>query len=303
MKVQLESCQYTSKFTALKQLMKKLIADSGATKTDWRIINENGTIEQARTIGFNPFYSEVGYFQQDIETQLYPLLDKYEVSEVFYYGAGCSSKKNQTIVSEMLKELFPNSKSFVTHDLLAAARALCGNDSGIACILGTGANSCLFDGEQIIDNVPSLAYVLGDFGSGSTMGKELLSAYFHKELPSELSIKFDERFQLNRDEMIERIYKKPMAATYLASFSKFLFDNANEPFIHQLIVGQFQKFLTNYVLPYKGAKDLKIHFTGSVAFYYNAILRNVSEDMGLTVGNIVKAPIAGLTLFHQNSNA
>jgi N-acetylglucosamine kinase-like BadF-type ATPase len=281
--------------------MKILVADSGATKTDWRIIDENSGIEQARTIGFNPFYSEIGYFQQDIETQLYPLLDKYEVSEVHYYGAGCSNDKNKAIVAEMLNELFPKSKPHVTHDLLAAARALCGHEEGIACILGTGANSCLYDGKDIIDNVPSLAYVLGDFGSGSTMGKELLSAYFHKELPPELSSKFNERFQLNRDEMIERIYKKPMAAAYLASFSKFLLDNASDPFIHDLIVGQFQKFLTHYVLPYEGARDLKIHFTGSVGFYYNSILRNVTEDMGLTVGNIVRAPIAGLTLFHQKN--
>jgi N-acetylglucosamine kinase-like BadF-type ATPase len=281
--------------------MKILVADSGATKTDWRIINDSGSIEQAKTIGFNPFYSEVGYFQQDIETQLYPLLDKYDVSEVHYYGAGCSNAKNQSIVAKMLQELFPKSNPHVTHDLLAAARALCGHEEGIACILGTGANSCHYDGQNIINNVPSLAYVLGDFGSGSTMGKELLSAYFHNELPDALSTKFIERFQLDRDEMIERIYKKPMAATYLASFSKFLFDNATDPFIHDLIVGQFQKFLTHYVLPYKCAQNLKIHFTGSVAYYYNNILRNVVQDMGLTVGNIVQAPIAGLTLYHQNT--
>lgn len=279
--------------------MKILVADSGATKTDWRIINENSTIEQARTIGFNPFYSEIGYFQQDIETQLYPLLDKYDVSAVHYYGAGCSNSKNQAIVAKMLGELFPKSEKHVTHDLLAAARALCTHEKGIACILGTGANSCLYDGKTIVDNVPSLAYVLGDFGSGSTMGKELLSAYFHKRLPQELAIKFNERFQLNRDDMIERIYKKPMAAAYLASFSKFLFDNANDPFIHSLIVEQFEKFLTYYVLPYKDARDLKIHFTGSVGYYYNSILRSVADGMGLTVGNIVRAPIAGLALFHQ----
>jgi len=281
--------------------MKILVADSGATKTDWRIINQDGAIEQAKTIGFNPFYSEIGYFQQDIETQLYPLLDKYEVAEVHYYGAGCSNQKNQAIVAAMLKELFPKTQAHVTHDLLAAARALCGHEEGIACILGTGANSCHYDGKVIINNVPSLAYVLGDFGSGSTMGKELLSAYFHKEMPEELAAKFDARFQLNRDEMIERIYKKPMAAAYLASFSKFLFDNSTHPFINDLIKSQFQKFITHYVLPYQGAKNLKIHFTGSVAFYYNSMLRSVVEDMGLTVGIIVQAPIAGLTLYHQKN--
>ena len=280
--------------------MKKLIADSGSTKTDWRIVDEDGKIEQAKTIGFNPFYSEIGYFQQDIETQLYAQLNKYDVGEVYYYGAGCSNSKNIHIVSAMLLETFPKAKVSVTHDLLAAARALCGHGPGIACILGTGSNSCLYDGQKIVHNIESLAYVLGDFGSGSTMGKELLSSYFHKELPATLRLKFEERFHLDRNEMLERIYKKPMAATYLASFSKFLFDNTQEPFIHELISNQFRKFLTHYVLPYEGARDLKINFTGSVSFYYNAILRQVASELGLTVGNICETPIAALTLYHQS---
>ncbi len=280
--------------------MKKLIADSGATKTDWRIIDEEGKIEQAKTIGYNPFYSEIGYFQQDIETQLYALFDKYDVTEIYYYGAGCSNPKNVKIVADMLAEAFPKAMINVTHDLLAAAHALCGHDAGIACILGTGSNSCLYNGKEIVHNIPSLAYVLGDFGSGSAMGKELLSAYFHNELPGDLREKFDNRFQLKREEMLERIYKKPMAATYLASFSKFLYDNAQEPYINELIRGQFRQYFKYYVIPYEGSESLKINFTGSIAFYYNAILRSVAEDFDLTIGHITETPIAGLTLYHQS---
>ncbi len=281
--------------------MKKLIADSGATKTDWRILHEDGSIGQAKTIGYNPFYSEVNYFQHDIETQLYSIIDKYEVSDVYYYGAGCSNEKNIKIVSDMLKETFPKTDTHVTHDLLAAARSLCGHEAGIACILGTGSNSCLYDGSSIVRNIPSLAYVLGDFGSGSTMGKELLSSYFHKQLPSELRTKFDNRFHLDREEMLQRIYKKPMAATYLASFSKFLYDNRDHSFIHNLIASQFKKFLSHYVVPYKGSDSLKINFTGAVAFHYNAILREVVDELALTVGIISETPIAGLTLYHQRA--
>lgn len=276
----------------------KLIADSGSTKTDWRIIDDNDNINQVKSDGINPYYVPKNQIFESIKAALraYP---KGSFKTIYFYGAGCSSEKNKTIIDTCFRELYPDARVEINHDLLAAARALCGTEQGIACILGTGANSCRYDGDSIVENVMSLGYLLGDEGSGNHIGRQLLTHYLKDELSENLRQKFDKRFNFKPQDILQNIYQNELPAKFLAGFSKFVFQNIKDPYLYQLVFDSFKTFLTLNVLRYEGHKDLPIHFTGSVAFYYSNILRQAGTDLGLNIRHIVEGPIAGLTLYHQ----
>ena len=276
-----------------------LIADSGASKTDWRIMYPDRKIEQAQTLGFNPYYQEMEQFESEVREVLLPQL-KIEINKIFYYGAGCSSEKNRKNIRGVLANFFPDAHIEVWHDLLAAARALCGKEEGIACILGTGANSCYFDGEKIADNVTSLGYVLGDEGSGSYLGKRIVADYLRKDLPEKLWDQFKKRFPFEREEILDRVYNQEMPGRFLGSFSHFIFQHLKEPYCYNLVYQGFDEFVEKNITKYARHKELKVHFTGSVAFYFSNVLRQVLTDKGLVVRNIIESPIAGLTLFHES---
>lgn len=276
-----------------------LIADSGSTKTDWRLLNSSREIEQAKTAGFNPFYQS----EEDIRTELVnELLPQLSVSPdaVFFYGAGCSDERNRALVGHALRDVFPDASVEVEHDLLAVARALCGNEPGIACILGTGSNSCLYDGRSIVMNVPSLGFMLGDEGSGGFLGKLLVTDYLNGDLPKPLAKRFMSRYNnLSKEEILENVYKKPFPNRYMASFSKFLFDHAREPYAFELVFSAFKLFLRKNVCKYPDYREYPTHFTGSVAFYFNSILRAACEEYGIVLQKVTESPIAGLLLFHS----
>lgn len=275
-----------------------LIADSGASKTDWRIIDREGKIEQAQTIGFNPYYQPIEHFDQEVREVLMPQI-KQPIDKIFYYGTGCSSDKNRKLIRNVLEIFFPQSHIEIWHDLLAAARALCGTEEGIACILGTGSNSCYYDGLKIVDNVTSLGYLLGDEGSGAYFGKRILADYVRKDLPENLWDQFKKRFPFDRDEILDRVYTQEMPSRFLGSFSHFIFQHLKEPYCYKLVYEGFEQFFEKNVMKYNRYEKLKVHFTGSVAFYFSDILRQVANDKGITVKNILESPIAGLTLYHK----
>lgn len=275
-----------------------LIADSGASKTDWRVIEGDGKISQAQTVGFNPFIQPIEQFEQEVREVLLPQLH-HDIKSIYYYGTGCSSERNRQLIRTVLERFFTDAHIEIWHDLLAGARALCGHEKGIACILGTGANSCLYDGRDITHNVTSLGYVLGDEGSGAWLGKQLVADYLRKDLPEKLWDHFKRRFPFDKEEILEKVYSQPMPSRFLGSFSKFIFQHLDEPYCYKLVYRGFDEFFEKNVRKYPGAESLKIHFTGSVAFYFSDILRQVANDKGLIVKNIVENPIAGLTLFHQ----
>jgi glucosamine kinase len=275
----------------------KLVADSGATKTDWRIIKGDGEIEQARTAGFSPYYQTTEEILTELRTHLLPNV-QHHIDEVHFYGTGCSSADKVKIVEDALRPVFPEASIFVDHDLLAAARALCGHEPGIACILGTGSNSCLYDGEKIVDQLPNLGFWLGDEGSGGYLGKKLIQDFIHKEMPQDLWLKFEKRYKVDRDILLDHLYKKPFPSRYAASFAKFLFDHRSTPYAYQLVYNAFDEFFKKSVNKYENYQSYRIHFTGSVAFYYNDILRQLASDRGVVVKNILESPIAGLTLYH-----
>ena len=275
-----------------------LVADSGSTKTDWRIIDARGKIHQAKTAGLNPYHQSSDDMAQVLNQELLPQLT-VPVEQVFFYGAGCANPTVNQTAAGALKSVFPQADLEVASDLLAAARALCGHEPGIACILGTGANSCLYDGQMIIDNVPPLGYVLGDEGSGSYIGKELLNRYLKRDMPEPLRRQFAKRYAVTTEAVLDRVYRQPQANTYLASFAKFAFHHLKHPYIMRMVYEGFRQFLEKNVRPYENDQPHKIHFTGSIAFYYSNVLRQVANDLGFSVQNIVESPIAGLTLYHR----
>jgi N-acetylglucosamine kinase-like BadF-type ATPase len=203
------------------------------------------------------------------------------------------------IIKAAFLEYFAEAEIEVGWDLLAAARALCGNEPGIACILGTGSNSCLYDGEKIIGNVANLGWILADEGSGTYIGKKFIFDYFRLNIPESLARQFHERFPWTREEVLEKAYQQEKPGAFLASFMKFIFQHLKEPYCYNLVYRGFSDFYENIIMKYENYKNLKVHFTGSVAFYFSDILRQVANDKGITVKNILEGPIAGLTLFHQ----
>lgn len=278
-------------------MIKVLIADSGFTKTDWRLIGADGKIEQARTLGINPYYQteeEILLVIQDLHSQLPDRVD-----QIYFYGTGCSSGTNRDKIARLLNRYYQDAKIDVNHDLLAAARSLCGEDKGIACIIGTGTNSCLYDGRKIISNVPSLGWAIADEGGGTYLGKTLVTDYYRKDMPEHLRVIFKERFGLNKDAFLTAIYQEPMPGRFLASFAKFINEHISDPYMYKLVYDAFTTFITKNVVKYEGYKELPVHFTGSVAYYFNNILRKVAVDQGIYIKHITEHPIAGLTLFHQ----
>jgi N-acetylglucosamine kinase-like BadF-type ATPase len=277
-----------------------LIADSGTTKTDWRVIDSEGKISQAICGGINPYYHDEPTISLEVESIVSQI--NSEVEEIYFYGAGCSSEQNKEKVKNAISQVFPKSKIIVNHDLMAAAHSLCGEESGIACILGTGANSCLYDGESILDNIPALGYIMGDEGSGAYLGKRLLSDYLRRNMPEKIEQLIDKRFGLTKENVLDSIYLQEGASKYLASFSKFIFQNIKQPYLYKLVYTSFEEFFDRNILKYKDYGNHQVHFTGSVAFYYSDILRQVANDKGVSVRNIIESPIAGLTLYHQKQS-
>jgi len=276
-----------------------LIADSGGSKTDWRIVAQDGDITQASSPGFNPYYQPVDDLKNIIKQTLFPVIPSANaVREVYFYGAGVSSEKNQITIRNAFLDFFPDAHIEIGWDLLAAARALCGNEPGIACIMGTGSNSCLYDGKNITDNVANLGWILADEGSGANIGRKFLVDYLRKKMPQTLADQFHARFPLSREEFLEKVYQEEKPSAFLASFAKFIFQHLKEPYCYNLIYSSFAEFYENNVMQYENYKNLKVHFTGSIAFYFSDVLRQVANDKGITVKNILEGPISGLTLYH-----
>jgi glucosamine kinase len=277
-----------------------LIADSGSTKTDWRLIDEHQQIHQYTTQGINPYFQSTEEISKVLQHELLPQLKsgmQHSKSGIHFYGAGCGTPFKKKAVEAALTVLFPASTVEINTDLLGAARALCEDKPGIAAILGTGSNTCYYDGVNIIENHASLGYILGDEGSGAHIGKLFIQAYLNKELPEGIALRFEERFKLTKDIILDNIYRQSMPNRFLASFSKFIYQNLKEQFLIDLVANSFNALFDKHILKYKHA-HLKLSCVGSVAFYYSNILRAVALNKGVHMDKIIETPIAGLTLYH-----
>lgn len=277
-----------------------LIADCGSTKIDWCLLNGKEKVAQIFTTGMNALLMTQEEMTQRIADELMPNIANYEVTEIYYYGAGIISDEIKSHVINALKANIPSAtKIEVDSDLLAAARALCGRKPGIACILGTGSNSCYYDGEKVVDNVSPLGYILGDEGSGAVLGKLLVGDVLKKQIPEHLCEKFLKEYNLDRNKIIDAVYRKPAANRFLAQFAPFLEHNIEEPSIHRIVLHSFIDFFVRNVENYDNYKELPCNFVGSIALLEKATLLEAAKSQGITVGNIIQDPMEGLIKFHS----
>lgn len=275
-----------------------LIADSGNTKTDWCCIDGLEAVNSFSTTGLNaltvPQDEVLSIFQSEVAEKTVGM----EIERIYFYGAGCIDETVKRKVQEALVKVFPNAQVTVESDLLGAARSLCGDKPGIACIMGTGSNSCLYNGTEIIDNVPSLGYILGDEGSGAVLGRMLISDVLKGVLPDTLMQKFQERYHLDAVNVVHRVYNEPNANRFLASVTPFLLENIEEPAIHRLVLNSFKSFFTRNITRYANYKNMNINVTGSIGWYFRDVLREAADAMDCSLGAISRSPMESLVDYH-----
>ena len=277
-----------------------LIADSGSTKTDWRLVLPDNTSLAIQTNGFNPYYQTTAQIADTLRDQLLPHLPKSAITNVFYYGTGCIGPPVNDIVADALRAALPTLTTVaVNSDMLGAARAAAGHEPGIVCILGTGSNACCYDGRQITRSIQSLGFWLGDEGSGGYLGKTVVRDFFQARMPAHLHDAFQNRYALDRATLLENAYQKPYPNRYFASFTPFLAEHMAEPFVAELVLDAFRLFLTTYVSLFPESGEWRVHFVGSIAHYFADYLRQAVQQTGLTMGCILKAPAERLVDFHK----
>jgi glucosamine kinase len=279
-----------------------LIADSGSTKADWVLADKGILKAEFNTIGFNPFFHNEKIVLDALNADQRLLEFKDHISEVKFFGAGCSSPQRNAIIQHALMKFFIHSSVSVEHDMKAAALATCGDDAGIACIIGTGSNVCYFDGKDVHEKAHGLGYVLGDEGSGSYFGKKLLAYYLYEILPEDLYKRFKEEYDLTKEMIVENVYHKPNANVYLASFAKFLSDHRDHEYIKKLVTNGMNEFFQTNVCAMDFYKKVPVHFVGSIAFYFEDILKDVAKSYDVTLGKIIKKPIYDLMKYFVTSD-
>lgn len=280
-----------------------LIADSGSTKTEWALLRNGVNLKTFITEGFNPYFQTEEVILNNIKNQTIIELGGINLSEikfVFFYGAGCSNETNINLIKRPLQHFFANAKIEVEHDLLAAARACCGNEDGIAAILGTGSNSCLFVNGEIKDQIPSLGLFLGDEGSGGHIGKLFISNFFYRNFSKRTSDKIQQDLKLNKDEVLENVYKKPFPNRYLAGFTKYIAENINNPEVESIVIKAFDTFIESTVKKYPEQYNLST--VGSVGFYFNDQLKKSTLKYNIRLNKTIKNPMEGLIQYHQNAH-
>ena len=279
-----------------------IIADGGATKADWVVVKDNGEQQSISTTGFNPNYVSSERISEIIRLELAGKLP-FEISgDVYYYGTGCWDPGRKQIVAEAIERELPKANIHASHDLLAAARATCGHQPGIACILGTGSNSVLFDGVKEVDNVTNLGFLLGDEGSGAQIGKMFVQAYFYREMPAELHPIIEQVCPNGRKDILDKVYSGGIPAAYLASFAQLFTGYQDHPFVRSTVKKSFTEFLTRHVCKYKNHKQLTVNFVGSVGFHYQGILTEALHELSLHGGVFVKKPIGNLVKYHLEAH-
>ncbi len=276
----------------------KLIADSGATKCEWCLI-ANGKKKKLLTTGISPYFLNEDQIYLLLQKQLVPKLKDAVINEVHFYGTGLSNQNNVELLKAVLKKTFKKAKISVETDLMAAARALCGREKGIACILGTGSNSCFYNGRKMIKNSPGIGYILGDEGSGAYLGKKVIQHYLYQTFDEELMTSFEKRFLTSPIEILENVYKKPMANRYLASFAIFLAENRGHYMIENIIEDGLNEFFFTHIYKYKESWTHPINFIGSIAYGFKDILQELCNGYELELGKVMKAPMKGLIVYHS----
>ena len=279
-----------------------LIADGGSTKCSWCLLDDAHTRVYFNTEGYNPDFMDTAAIVASLNQHLPDTLPRGQVRDVYFYGAGVSSAQKAEVIAAGLRQVFPQTRAHVTEDLLAAARALLGRKPGFAAILGTGTNSCIYDGEKITYNVDSLGYFLGDEGSGSYFGKRLLRDYLRGLLPDGLQEALREEYHLgSRNDILDRLYNQPLPNRYLASFAKFAYDHNNVSYCRDIVLEGFETFFQNLVLHYPRFQEYTFNCIGSVGYNFRDVLTQVARSHGMEVGKIIRSPIDDLVTYHEEN--
>lgn len=275
-----------------------LIADSGSTKTDWCLLKGKQK-KRVSTQGISPYFQTGTQIRDILEKELLKGLGKGKtVDEIYYYGTGCAHPGNAAVVKKALQAVFPGAKTRVTHDLMGAARALCGHHKGIACILGTGSNSCYYNGRVIVKNNPGLGFILGDEGSGAYLGRKVVQYYLYNTFDEELMARFDQKFNITKNEILDNVYKKPLPNRFLASFAFFLQENRGHYMIENIIEDGLNEFFFNHIYKYRESWTAPIHFVGTIAWLYKDVLKELCNLFELELGRVLKTPMDGLIEYH-----
>ena len=276
----------------------KLICDSGSTKAEWCLLNGKSK-KIVTTQGLSPYFLTTQQIQQIIAKELMPKIKNIIIDEVFFYGTGCSNPENVKSVKKAISLVFSKAKVTVDHDLMGAAKALCGRNKGIACIIGTGSNSCFYNGKKIVKNSPGLGYVLGDEGSGAYLGKKVIQYFLYKTFDEDLMDRFNAKYATNSVDILNHVYKQPLPNRYLASFVPFLIENRGHYMIENIIEDAFNDFFFNHIYKYRESWQMPINFVGSVAFGFKDVLKEMCNAYELQLGIVIKKPMDGLIKYHS----
>ncbi len=275
-----------------------LIADSGSTKTEWCLLN-NGKKKTIFTAGLSPYFLTEEQVTNIITKEVAPKTRNAEIAEVYFYGTGCSNTRNVKMMTKALKSVYPQAAISVDHDLMAAAKSLCGDEKGIACILGTGSNSCYYNGKKIVKNNPGLGYVLGDEGSGAYLGKKVIQYYMYKTFDDDLLARFENKYKVTGNDILDAVYRQPLPNAYLASYVGFLAENRGHYMIENIIEDGINDFFFNHIYKYSQSWSLPIHFTGGAAHEFRDVIADLCHSYELQLGKIIKNPMIGLIDYHK----
>jgi N-acetylglucosamine kinase-like BadF-type ATPase len=288
----------------------QVLADSGSTKTDWVLLHGDQELATVNTQGLNPYYTTqeeiIQVVQFEVLNVFAPFLDGNQVDVVHFYGAGCSVIQQVESVKQSLLVAFPVKEVNVYHDMLGAARAVCQQSEGLVCILGTGSNSCFYDGQKIAMSRPAPGFILGDEGGGTYLGKTLLRDYIYGNMSDDLKCYIERELSLSVPDIYENIYKRQLPNRYLASFAVFIKQELTADYasyFYPMVEQSFQSFFDCHVLRYDNAHATPLHAIGSIAYYFHDILERVASNNGCNLGKIIKTPMEGLIEYHSYSLA
>lgn len=277
----------------------KLIADSGSTKTEWCLFKKNKP-HIFTSQGMSPYFVDAPGMEKIISEEVIPYLKSNTINEIFFYGTGCKNPDNLKMVKKVFQKLFKGAFINVDNDLSGAAKSLCGHEKGIACILGTGSNSCYYNGKRIVKNSPGIGFILGDEGSGAYLGKKVIQHFLYKIFDDDLRARFVAKFVTTDAEILEAVYKKPLPNRYLASFAIFLAENRGHYMIENIIEDGLNDFFYTHVIRYRESTKLPVHFTGGIAYGFKEVIQQLCKRYDLHIGNIFKSPMEGLIKYHSN---
>lgn len=291
-------CHKYTKFALFITMI--VVAESGSTKCDWLMDDGSGQLIETFTMGFNPFFHTTEVVLENLRKNPEIMYNADQIKAVYFYGAGCSIADRNIIIKKALCQVFTNATCHVGHDLDAAAYSTYSGEPGITCIIGTGSNSCYFDGKEVSEKVPALGYILGDEGSGSYFGKRIVSDFIYGRLPEDLMHDFRGRYGLSKEEIFSKVYGSSSANVFLASFMRFLVPHKEHSYFIDIIKDGLRHFAEIHIKCYPNYKEVPVHFVGSVAYYFRSYMEEVANEMGFKIGNVNKNPVVSLLEYHKN---